>query len=44
MTTLHDFTATRLDGEPRRPSRRYAGKLILIVNLASAGSPPSTRA
>ncbi|MCY7355133.1 MAG: glutathione peroxidase [Lysobacter sp.] len=34
MTTAHDFTADDIDGESR-PLSRYAGKVLLIVNVAS---------
>lgn len=35
MTTVHDFTATTIDGTPRA-LKDYAGKVLLIVNTASA--------
>ena len=34
MTTAHDFTANDIDGESR-PLSGYAGKALLIVNVAS---------
>ncbi|MCC5782955.1 MULTISPECIES: glutathione peroxidase [Kocuria] len=34
MTTLHDFTATTLDGR-EQPLSEYAGKVVLVVNTAS---------
>ncbi|GAA1763774.1 glutathione peroxidase [Kocuria aegyptia] len=34
MTTLHDFTATALDGR-EHPLSQYAGKVVLVVNTAS---------
>ncbi|MFF0944800.1 glutathione peroxidase [Kocuria sp. CPCC 205300] len=34
MTTLHDFTATTLDGR-EQPLSAYAGKVVLVVNTAS---------
>jgi len=34
MATLHDFTATTIDGE-QRALRDYQGKAVLIVNVAS---------
>lgn len=34
MTTLHDFTATTLDGHDQ-PLSAYAGKVVLVVNTAS---------
>ncbi|HQZ13742.1 MAG TPA: glutathione peroxidase [Devosia sp.] len=34
MTTLSDFTARRLDGQPEALST-YAGKVVLVVNVAS---------
>lgn len=34
MTTLHDFTATTLEGEPKNLSD-YSGKVLLVVNVAS---------
>lgn len=34
MTTLHDFTATTLDGH-EQPLSEYAGKVVLVVNTAS---------
>lgn len=34
MTTLHDFTATALDGH-EQPLSAYAGKVALVVNTAS---------
>lgn len=34
MTTLHDFTATALDGR-EQPLSAYAGKVVLVVNTAS---------
>ncbi|MGJ3508860.1 glutathione peroxidase [Enemella sp. A6] len=34
MTSLHDFTATRLDGTEQNLSD-YAGKAVLVVNTAS---------
>jgi glutathione peroxidase len=33
-TTLHDFTATSITGEPQKLSE-YAGKVALVVNVAS---------
>lgn len=35
MTTVHDFTATTIDGTSRA-LKDYAGKVLLIVNTASA--------
>lgn len=41
--TLHDFTATRLDGTPVS-LREYAGRVLLIVNAASkCGFTPQYR-
>ncbi|MDT0203254.1 glutathione peroxidase [Nocardioides sp. AE5] len=34
MTTLHDFTATRLDGTDQSLSE-FAGQVVLVVNTAS---------
>ncbi len=34
MSTLHDFSATSIDGE-ERSLRDYAGKVALVVNVAS---------
>ena len=34
MTTLHDFSASRIDGHPETLSR-YAGMVVLVVNTAS---------
>ena len=34
MTTLHDFTATTIDGR-EQPLSEYAGKVVLVVNTAS---------
>lgn len=34
MTTLHDFTATTLDGR-EQPLSAYSGKVALVVNTAS---------
>ena len=34
MPTLHDFSATTIDGTPQ-PLREYAGKVALVVNVAS---------
>lgn len=34
MTTLHDFTATTLEGR-EQPLSAYAGKVVLVVNTAS---------
>ena len=34
MATIHDFTATGIDGQPV-PLSGYAGKALLIVNVAS---------
>lgn len=34
MTTVHDFIAGSIDGQPRALSE-YAGKVLLIVNVAS---------
>lgn len=34
MTTLHDFTATTIDGEDR-PLAAYDGRVALVVNTAS---------
>ena len=34
MTTFHQFSATRLDGQ-LIPMADYAGKLVLVVNTAS---------
>ncbi|WP_462418965.1 glutathione peroxidase [Kytococcus sp. Marseille-QA3725] len=34
MTTLHDFTATTIDGQERSLGD-YAGQLVLVVNTAS---------
>ncbi len=34
MITLHDFTATTLDGR-EQPLSAYAGKVVLVVNTAS---------
>ncbi|BAK78236.1 glutathione peroxidase [Pseudogulbenkiania sp. NH8B] len=34
MTTLHDFSACRIDGSPESLSR-YAGMVVLVVNTAS---------
>jgi glutathione peroxidase len=34
MATLHDFTATTIDGETRA-LRDYRGKAVLVVNVAS---------
>jgi len=34
MTSLHDFSATSIDGE-ERSLRDYAGKVALVVNVAS---------
>lgn len=34
MTTAHDFSATRIDGSAQ-PFSEYAGKVLLIVNVAS---------
>ena len=34
MTTVHDFSATAIDGQPVA-LRAYSGKLLLIVNVAS---------
>jgi glutathione peroxidase len=34
MPTLHDFTAVGIDGQ-ERPLRDYAGKVVLVVNVAS---------
>ncbi len=34
MTTAHDFTAQDIDGQAR-PLSEYAGKVLLIVNVAS---------
>jgi glutathione peroxidase len=34
MTTAHDFTATTASGD-KAPLRDYAGKVLLIVNVAS---------
>ena len=34
MTTAHDFTATTIDGTAK-PLKDYAGKALLIVNVAS---------
>lgn len=35
MTTVHDFTAIGIDGKPV-DLKQYAGKVLLIVNTASA--------
>lgn len=34
MTTVHDFTETTIDGA-KRPLSEYAGKVLLVVNVAS---------
>jgi glutathione peroxidase len=34
MTTIYDFTATRLDGT-QEPLARYGGEVLLVVNTAS---------
>jgi glutathione peroxidase len=34
VTTVHDFTATTIDGKPL-PLERFRGKVLLIVNTAS---------
>lgn len=34
MSGIHDFTVTTLDGRPQ-PMAEYAGKVLLIVNVAS---------
>jgi glutathione peroxidase len=34
MTTLHDFTLTDIDGE-QMPLQRFAGRVVLVVNVAS---------
>mgnify|MGYP003344617612 FL=1 len=34
MSTLHDFSASTLDGKPL-PLNTLAGKLVLVVNTAS---------
>jgi glutathione peroxidase len=34
MTTLHDFTATTIDGKAQ-PLSEFAGKVLLVVNVAS---------
>ena len=34
MTTAFDFTATDIEGQPR-PLAEYAGKVLLVVNVAS---------
>jgi glutathione peroxidase len=34
MTTFHQFSATRLDGQ-QIPMADYAGKVVLVVNTAS---------
>jgi glutathione peroxidase len=34
MTTLHDFTLTDIDGE-QMPLQRFAGRAVLVVNVAS---------
>lgn len=34
MTTAHDFTAAGIDGTPQ-PLSGYAGKVLLVVNVAS---------
>ena len=34
MATIHDFTATGIDGQPV-PLAGYAGKALLVVNVAS---------
>ncbi len=34
MTTLHDFSATSITGD-HQPMSEYAGKVVLVVNVAS---------